>query len=155
MLYLLKIDASALMDYDLYRYVKSTVCRHRGVWRRADDSIRREFEAMGGEEGAMWGEFVRRVEGKPPGKFGSGERAQFRNNGTLEDGILSPRRDKGQAEAAMASLAPSTNANMNSMASSLQGGTLFITFKCQVMFFINNYMVCRDHAGNRITEPSV
>jgi hypothetical protein len=90
---------------------------------------------MGEEEGAMWGEFVRRVEGKSPGKFGSGGRAQFRNNGTLEDGILSPRQDKGQAQSAMASLASSTKTNINSMASSLQGG-MFIAFSCQVMFLI-------------------
>jgi hypothetical protein len=48
------------------RYVKSTVCRHRGVWRRADVGLRKRFEDMGdGVEAAMWGEFVRKVEGKP------------------------------------------------------------------------------------------
>ena len=46
------------------RYVKSTVCRHRGVWRRADEKVQREFEAMGRDEKAVWAEFVRRVEGK-------------------------------------------------------------------------------------------
>jgi len=50
------------------RYVKSTVCRHRGVWRRAPREIREEFERYGDDERGMWGEFVRRVEGKPPGK---------------------------------------------------------------------------------------
>ncbi|KAF7433635.1 hypothetical protein PC9H_005596 [Pleurotus ostreatus] len=51
------------------RYVKSTVCRHRGVWRKAPQSLRDEFEAMGEDERACWGEFVRRVEGRPPGRI--------------------------------------------------------------------------------------
>lgn len=46
------------------RYVKSTVCRHRGVWRRADDNIRLSFEAMGTDESAVWGDFVKQVEGR-------------------------------------------------------------------------------------------
>ena len=46
------------------RYVKSTVCRHRGVYRKADLSVRNVFEAMGNDERAVWGEFVRRVEGR-------------------------------------------------------------------------------------------
>ncbi|KAI0030387.1 hypothetical protein K488DRAFT_36389, partial [Vararia minispora EC-137] len=46
------------------RYVKSTVCRHRGVWRRADAATRDAFVAMERSEHAMWGEFVRRVEGR-------------------------------------------------------------------------------------------
>ncbi|KZV69077.1 hypothetical protein PENSPDRAFT_633596 [Peniophora sp. CONT] len=46
------------------RYVKSTVCRHRGVWRRADAAVRNAFVAMGRAETAVWGEFVRRVEGR-------------------------------------------------------------------------------------------
>jgi hypothetical protein len=52
------------------RYVKSTVCRHRGVWRRANAELREAFEALGADEKAVWGEFVRRVEGRPPGKIG-------------------------------------------------------------------------------------
>lgn len=52
------------------RYVKSTVCRHRGVYRRADPGVRNLFEAMGNDERAVWGEFVRRVEGRPGGKGG-------------------------------------------------------------------------------------
>ena len=54
------------------RYVKSTVCRHRAVWRKAPAGVREQFEAMGGDERACWGEFVRRVEGRPPGKAGGG-----------------------------------------------------------------------------------
>jgi hypothetical protein len=51
------------------RYVKSTVCRHRGVWRKADAAVRAEFEAMGSDnELALWGEFVRRVEGRASSK---------------------------------------------------------------------------------------
>jgi hypothetical protein len=46
------------------RYVKSTVCRHRGVWRRADDPTKTYFETMGNDEHAMWGEFVKQVEGR-------------------------------------------------------------------------------------------
>jgi len=52
------------------RYVKSTVCRHRAVWRKANDNIKEQFEALGSDERACWGEFVRRVEGRPPGKSG-------------------------------------------------------------------------------------
>ncbi|KAG6877688.1 hypothetical protein C0992_009431, partial [Termitomyces sp. T32_za158] len=50
------------------RYVKSTVCRHRGVWRKSAGPLREQFERMGTDERACWGEFVRRVEGRPPGK---------------------------------------------------------------------------------------
>lgn len=50
------------------RYVKSTVCRHRAVWRKAPRLLREQFEAMGTDERACWGEFVRRVENRPPGK---------------------------------------------------------------------------------------
>jgi hypothetical protein len=52
------------------RYVKSTVCRHRGVWRRASAALREEFEKLGVHESAVWGEFVRKVEGRPSGKLG-------------------------------------------------------------------------------------
>ena len=52
------------------RYVKSTVCRHRAVWRKANPALKEQYEAMGSDERACWGEFVRRVEGRP-GKSGS------------------------------------------------------------------------------------
>ena len=52
------------------RYVKSTVCRHRAVWRKANQALREQFELMGTDDRACWGEFVRRVEGRPPGKNG-------------------------------------------------------------------------------------
>jgi hypothetical protein len=58
------------------RYVKSTVCRHRGVYRKADATVRNAFEGMGTDERAVWGEFVRRVEGRPSGKPGQGERGE-------------------------------------------------------------------------------
>jgi hypothetical protein len=51
------------------RYVKSTVCRHRGVWRKAQGPLREQFEAMGSDERACWGEFVRRFEGRPSAKI--------------------------------------------------------------------------------------
>lgn len=54
------------------RYVKSTVCRHRGVYRKADASVRSVFEAMGNDERAVWGEFVRRAEGRAGMGKGSG-----------------------------------------------------------------------------------
>jgi len=50
------------------RYVKSTVCRHRAVWRKAPRMLREQFEQMGTDDRACWGEFVRRVENRPPGK---------------------------------------------------------------------------------------
>ena len=50
------------------RYVKSTVCRHRTIWRKAHQTLREQFESMGADDRACWGEFVRRVEGRPPGK---------------------------------------------------------------------------------------
>jgi hypothetical protein len=52
------------------RYVKSTVCRHRGVWRRADEATKSLFESMGTDERAVWGDFVKQVEGrrKPDGQ---------------------------------------------------------------------------------------
>lgn len=46
------------------RYVKSTVCRHRAVYRKADSGVRTFFEGMGCNEKAGWGEFVRKVEGR-------------------------------------------------------------------------------------------
>ncbi|OJA21339.1 hypothetical protein AZE42_07117 [Rhizopogon vesiculosus] len=58
------------------RYVKSTVCRHRGVYRKADGAIRSMFEGMGTDERAVWGEFVRRVEGRPSGKPAQGEQGE-------------------------------------------------------------------------------
>ena len=50
------------------RYVKSTVCRHKTIWRKAHQTLREQFESMGADDRACWGEFVRRVEGRPPGK---------------------------------------------------------------------------------------
>ncbi|KZT67035.1 hypothetical protein DAEQUDRAFT_758426 [Daedalea quercina L-15889] len=45
------------------RYVKSTVCRHRGVWRRAPKELRETFECMGQDERGLWSEFIKRIEG--------------------------------------------------------------------------------------------
>ncbi|KAK7696471.1 hypothetical protein QCA50_001128 [Cerrena zonata] len=46
------------------RYIKSTVCRHRAVWKRADPNLKEGFERMGSDERAVWGEFVKKAEGK-------------------------------------------------------------------------------------------
>ncbi|KAH9843542.1 uncharacterized protein C8Q71DRAFT_852077 [Rhodofomes roseus] len=45
------------------RYVKSTVCRHRGVWRRAPKELRETFERMAQDERGLWSEFIKRIEG--------------------------------------------------------------------------------------------
>ncbi|KAJ7583458.1 hypothetical protein C8J56DRAFT_790915 [Mycena floridula] len=53
------------------RYVKSTVCRHRALWRKASAKTREQFEAYGeNDERGIWGDFVKVVEGKggKPGK---------------------------------------------------------------------------------------
>ena len=50
------------------RYVKSTVCRHRGVWKRASPATREQFIALGNDERVLWGEFVRTVEGRQTAK---------------------------------------------------------------------------------------
>ena len=50
------------------RYVKSTVCRHRGVWKRASPATREQFIALGHDERVLWGEFVRTVEGRQTAK---------------------------------------------------------------------------------------
>ncbi|EAU82361.2 hypothetical protein CC1G_06671 [Coprinopsis cinerea okayama7 len=55
------------------RYVKSTVCRHRAIWKKADVGLKQQFEALGTDDRACWGEFVRRVEGRPSGKAGNHE----------------------------------------------------------------------------------
>ena len=44
------------------RYVKSTVCRHRGVWKRADSGLKDAFVRMGPTESALWGEFVKKTD---------------------------------------------------------------------------------------------
>ncbi|KAH9853309.1 hypothetical protein C2E23DRAFT_903078 [Lenzites betulinus] len=45
-------------------YVKSTFCRHRALWRGASEGVRREFELLGRDPRACWGEFARRAEGR-------------------------------------------------------------------------------------------
>lgn len=47
------------------RYVKSTVCRHRAIYRKAPQALRDEFEAYAEDDPVgIWGDFVKRVEGK-------------------------------------------------------------------------------------------
>ncbi|KIL63384.1 hypothetical protein M378DRAFT_179324 [Amanita muscaria Koide BX008] len=55
------------------RYVKSTVCRHRGVWKRASREMRDHFITMGNDERASWTDFVRTAEGRPTLKVGRNE----------------------------------------------------------------------------------
>ena len=62
------------------RYVKSTVCRHKTIWRKAHQSIREQFESLGADDRACWGEFVRRVEGRPPGKNAGPDAVSQTNN---------------------------------------------------------------------------
>ncbi|KAI0829193.1 hypothetical protein BC628DRAFT_1315187 [Trametes gibbosa] len=45
-------------------YVKSTFCRHCALWRGAGEAVRREYEQLGRDPRACWGEFARRVEGR-------------------------------------------------------------------------------------------
>lgn len=57
------------------KYVKSTACRHKSVWKKASKELRDEFLGMEGRgergEKVSWGEFVRRVEGRC-GRAGKG-----------------------------------------------------------------------------------
>ncbi|KAI0688650.1 hypothetical protein BC835DRAFT_1222667, partial [Cytidiella melzeri] len=50
------------------RYVKSTVCRHRGVWKRADKNLKESFKRMGTGERALWGEFVKKTDFRREGQ---------------------------------------------------------------------------------------
>ena len=92
------------------RYVKSTVCRHRAVWRKANQPLKEQFEALGSDERGGWGEFVRRVEGRPPGKSGSVSDSmmspsptatlEYQSGGDDEDvhgqeGVMSPLQNRG------------------------------------------------------------
>jgi len=97
------------------RYVKSTVCRHRAVWRRADEEMRDAFIKLGRDERAMWGEFVRRVEGRASGlslQAAPGESEVGHMQGVMQVPLqrLSLRRDDGEAtqEPVMGSLVPPT-----------------------------------------------
>jgi hypothetical protein len=95
------------------RYVKSTVCRHRAVWRRADEDMRNAFVKLGRDERAMWGEFVRRVEGRVSGlslQAAPGESEVGHMQGVMQVPLqrLPLRRDESEAtqEPVMGSLVP-------------------------------------------------
>jgi hypothetical protein len=95
------------------RYVKSTVCRHRAVWRRADEDLRAGFVKLGRDERAMWGEFVRRVEGRASGlssQAAPGESEVGHMQGVMQVPLqhLPLRRDESEAtqEPVMGSLVP-------------------------------------------------
>jgi hypothetical protein len=68
------------------RYVKSTVCRHKTIWRKAHQTIRDQFESMGADDRAFWGEFARRVEGRPPGKNAGPDVVSQTNSQTPSNG---------------------------------------------------------------------
>jgi len=88
------------------RYVKSTVCRHRAVWRKAHPSLREQFEAMGSDDRACWGEFVRRVEGRPPGKGAGGDMLSPSPSATMgyHDGQSGGEDDDVHADSVLGSL---------------------------------------------------
>ena len=95
------------------RYVKSTVCRHRAVWRRADEDMRAAFIKLGRDERAMWGEFVRRVEGRASGlslQAAPGDSEVGHMQGVMQVPLprLPLRRDESEAtqEPVMGSLVP-------------------------------------------------
>jgi len=95
------------------RYVKSTVCRHRAVWRRADEDLRTAFVKLGRDERAMWGEFVRRVEGRASGlnlQTAPGDSEVGHMQGVMQVPLqhLPLRRDESEAtqEPVMGSLVP-------------------------------------------------
>ena len=112
------------------RYVKSTVCRHRGVWRKAEGSaLRTQFEAMGTDERACWGEFVRRMEGRgnvnvTGANEGAGTSTSSASTSQKSTGMYQTRTaqrrgegDKAPAGPAMASLQnPSDKGNLSSFA---------------------------------------
>ncbi|KAF8629468.1 hypothetical protein AX15_003430 [Amanita polypyramis BW_CC] len=90
------------------RYVKSTVCRHRGVWKRASPTVRDQFIAMGNDERALWGEFVRSVEGRQLTKAGARNGAtvlsssldtiEFSNGAGTEDDLVEINSDTLQGQ---------------------------------------------------------
>ncbi|KAH9887702.1 hypothetical protein C8Q73DRAFT_209597 [Cubamyces lactineus] len=71
-------------------YVKSTFCRHRALWRQAGARVQAEFELMGRDARACWGEFVRRVEGREEGAgagAGSAGSRRGRGRGRTKGGV--------------------------------------------------------------------
>ncbi|KAF8966027.1 hypothetical protein BDZ97DRAFT_1809218 [Flammula alnicola] len=107
------------------RYVKSTVCRHRAVWRKAPRVLREQFEHMGTDDRACWGEFVRRVENRPPGKNANIELMPPQQNPTIggyhEQQNSTENEDVHGQEGVMGSMqnqvssAPNGSAMQNSM----------------------------------------
>lgn len=64
------------------KYVKSTVCRHLSVWRRADTASIQECHNM------PWNDFVRRIEGKPPRGGDAASRFSISEQSLLADPIM-------------------------------------------------------------------
>ncbi|KAI0333435.1 hypothetical protein GY45DRAFT_1368428 [Cubamyces sp. BRFM 1775] len=80
-------------------YVKSTFCRHRALWRQAGAGVQAEFEQMGRDARACWGEFVRRVEGREEGSAaGAGSTGSRRGRGRTKGGVsCSAQGGEGEA----------------------------------------------------------
>lgn len=86
------------------RYVKSTVCRHRGVWKKAHPNLKAQYEAMGHDERAYWGEFVRVVEGRPSSLRIAGSNSTMNPTPTTNlvprQGVTSEDEDGGNVDEA-------------------------------------------------------
>ncbi|KAI1792525.1 hypothetical protein LXA43DRAFT_972467 [Ganoderma leucocontextum] len=80
----------ALKQPDAFRrafgvpHKKSTVCSHKKVWKSAPQDMLAEWRARGREDGGLWSEFVRAVEGKDL-KRGAPTAAAF---GSPQGGVL-------------------------------------------------------------------
>ncbi|KAI0755995.1 hypothetical protein BC629DRAFT_1552933 [Irpex lacteus] len=69
------------------RYVKSTVCRHRSVWKRADVNLREQFKRMGAVDRALWGEFVKKTGFQREQKAGKGQAQGEPDENTMDYGM--------------------------------------------------------------------
>ncbi|KAJ3570410.1 hypothetical protein NP233_g4426 [Leucocoprinus birnbaumii] len=84
------------------RYVKSTVCRHRGVWKKAHPTLKAQYEAMGHDERAYWGEFVRVVEGRQSSLRATGPNSSLNSSPNTalvpRQGVTSEDEDGGNVD---------------------------------------------------------
>jgi hypothetical protein len=81
------------------RYVKSTFCRHRGVWKRAEPGVRARFERMGPVEHALWGEFVKCTDPQRRDGAGAGASGQrHRQDAADERGVRDRSPGSGQGK---------------------------------------------------------
>lgn len=100
------------------RYIKSTVCRHRAVWKRADPSLKDTYEKMGTDERAVWGEFVKKAEGKIPSAAttsgGAGVGGSMNGNGHRSQTNVDTSQSNGHTTS-HSHLAPQPGQMMSSM----------------------------------------